>query len=394
MSATPLRLQQAVATLAFAVLTLAPNSTAPADPPRPPHLPPALEKQAQAAIDRGLEYLKAAQDREGGWTPKYGPAITAIVGQAFAQHPDYGPRHPLVRRCVDIVLRHRREDGGLYTPGLHLANYQTAVALSFVASVDDSKLAPVIRDAQRFLRELQFDERESVPPDDPWYGGAGYTEKKPRDQMKRPDLSNTQMMLEALHASGMPSTDPAFQRGLKFITRCQMLAATNDQPFAAGSTDGGFIYSAADGGQSKAGEIVREGPRRALRSYGSMTYAGFKSMLYAGLDRDDPRVRAAHAWLGRHYTLDANANMPEKQSQEGLYYYYHVFARALHAWGEPTLTDAQGRVHLWRVDLCRKLISLQRSDGSWINEADRWNEGDPNYVTALAVLSMQTALRP
>ena len=30
-----------------------------------------------------------------------------------------------------------------------------------------------------------------------------------------------------------------------------------------------------------------------LRSYASMTYAGLKSMIYAGLDRDDPRVKAA-----------------------------------------------------------------------------------------------------
>jgi hypothetical protein len=34
---------------------------------------------------------------------------------------------------------------------------------------------------------------------------------------------------------------------------------------------------------------------------------------------------------------------------------------------------------------------LQRDDGSWVNDADRWNEGDPNYVTALAILSLQAA---
>ena len=34
-----------------------------------------------------------------------------------------------------------------------------------------------------------------------------------------------------------------------------------------------------------------------LRSYASMTYAGLKSMIYAGLDRDDPRVKAALTYI-------------------------------------------------------------------------------------------------
>lgn len=123
-----------------------------------------------------------------------------------------------------------------------------------------------------------------------------------------------------------------------------------------------------------------------------MTYAGFKSMLYAKLDRDDPRVQRAIQWIRRHYTLDHNPNMPPAQSKEGLYYYYHVFARAILAWGEKTIVDANGVPHYWRTELCEKLLSLQRDDGSWVNEEDRWYEGNPDLVTAYAVLSLQTAL--
>jgi squalene-hopene/tetraprenyl-beta-curcumene cyclase len=351
-------------------------------------LPSDVAAEARAAVGRGLEFLAAAQDTQGGWTPKYGPAITALVAKAFAQDPRYGPDHEIVRRATRYILTFRQKDGGLYTPQMNLANYQTAVAVMFLASLNDDRHAETIRAAQRFLTSLQYDVSEAIDLDNPWYGGAGYTETK------RPDLSNTQLMLEALHESGLPSSDPVYQRALKFITRCQMLGATNDQPFAKEATDGGFIYTPADGGQSMASEEVGELTRRELRSYGSMTYAGFKSMLYAGLDRDDQRIRAAYEWIRRHYTLDANPNMPDRLSKQGLYYYYHVFARALHAWGEPTITDADGRVHHWRTDLCRKLVSLQNRDGSWANDADRWNEGDPNYVTAMAILSMQTALQP
>ena len=122
-----------------------------------------------------------------------------------------------------------------------------------------------------------------------------------------------------------------------------------------------------------------------------MTYAGFKSLLYAGLTDDDPRVKAALDWIRRHYTLESNPNMPDAQSHEGLYYYYHAFARALEAWGRDRIVDANGLSHNWREELCIKLVTLQRQDGSWINPADRWYEGNAYLVTAYAILAIQTA---
>ena len=37
--------------------------------------------------------------------------------------------------------------------------------------------------------------------------------------------------------------------------------------------------------------------------------------------------------------------------QKTVYYYYMVFAKALHAMGEPVITDSKGRKHNWREDL-------------------------------------------
>ena len=56
------------------------------------------------------------------------------------------------------------------------------------------------------------------------------------------------------------------------------------------------------------------------------------------------------------------------------------------------MTDVRGARHNWRVELIGKLLSLQNVDGSWVNEAHRWVEDDPNYVTALSVLALQEAL--
>jgi squalene-hopene/tetraprenyl-beta-curcumene cyclase len=356
-------------------------------PPRAaPGLPPETAARAQEAVDKGLAYLAARQDKEGGWTAAYGPAVTAIAARAFCQSPRHGPGHAIVQRAVTGILRYEQSDGGIYERKQNLANYQTSVVLMLLPHLPEGPARARMARAQRFLTTLQYDEAEDVRPADPWFGGAGYNSRK------RPDLSNTQMMLEALHASGLAKTDPVYQRALKFVSRCQMNEATNDLPLARGATDGGFIYSPHGEGESKASENLQEGAA-PLRSYGSMTYAGFKSLLYAGLKRDDPRVSAALKWIRSHYTLEENPGMPPPQAQQGLYYYYQVFARALAAWGEPVITDDRGNPHNWRIDLCRKVVSLQRPDGSWVNEADRWLEGDPNYVTALTVLTLQTALQ-
>ena len=343
--------------------------------------------RVHASIQKGLAFLAAGQQADGGWEAfgKSNPAITSLVIKALAQDADYGPNHPAVRRGLESILRHVQRDGGIYVDGEEMPNYHTSVALMALAAMKDSALGGRIADAQAFLKKLQWDEGEGYEASSAWYGGAGY------GKSKRPDLSNTQFMLEALHESGLSADDPVYQKAMVFVSRCQMLDKTNDQPFARESGDGGFVYSPANGGESKAGTEV-EADRPRLRSYGSMTYAGFKSLLYAKVDRDDPRVKAAVEWIRRYYTLDHNPNMPGAQSREGLYYYYYVFARAMRAWGQESVSDVGGLPHPWRNELCEKLLSLQRDDGSWVNEADRWYEGNPHLVTAYAILAMQTAL--
>ncbi len=278
----------------------------------------------------------------------------------------------------------QRDDGGVYSAEGLYKNYESSIVLSMLAVLKDPAYEPQAAALQKFLKDDQWDEGEGKTPADPFYGGAGY------GHGKRPDLSNTQMMVEALHDSGLPPDDPAYRKALVFIQRCQMLGEISDQSFAKGSTQGGFIYSPVNGGESKAETVDVEG-RAELRCYGSMTYAGFKSMLYAGLKPDDRRVQAALDWIRQHWTLEYNPNMPDKQSRQGLYYYYHVFARALQAWGEPTVRDRAGREHIWRQELIEQLAKTQRPDGSWVNDADRWMEGLPSLTTAYAMLALQAA---
>ena len=122
-----------------------------------------------------------------------------------------------------------------------------------------------------------------------------------------------------------------------------------------------------------------------------MTYAGFKSLLFAGLTKNDPRVTAAFGWICNNYTFEQNPGMPEKGKLQGLYYYYMAAARALNAWGQEELKTVSG-LRNWGNDLIDTIAKAQKKDGSWLNMADRWMESDPNLVTAYSLISLQNAV--
>lgn len=342
----------------------------------------AYEQRARKLAERGAAFLIAAQQKDGGWVSGFGPGISALCTRAMALAPGYGPDHSAVKRGANFVMKHQQSDGGVYSESGFWKNYETSVVLSMLAALGP-EYAEARSRAMRFVAESQWDEGEGKSIDDPWYGGAGY------GRGKRPDLSNTQLMLDALHDSGLPKDDPVYKKALVFVQRCQMWGEVNDQPYAKGSDQGGFIYSTNDGGESKAGTIERDG-RRELRAYGSMTYAGLKSFIYAGLTRDDPRVKAAFDWIRNNWTLDHNPGMPNR-SVEGLFYYYHTFARCLAAYGDIVITDKRGEQHFWREELVEQLEKLQKSDGRWVNSNPRWMENQAELTTAYSLLALQAA---
>src|SRR5262249_46082647 len=202
----------------------------------------------------------------------------------------------------------------------------------------------------------------------------------------RPDLSNTQMFLDALKAAGVPPDDPAFKKAQIFVSRCQNLKSEhNEQPWAGRIGDGSFIYSAAAGGQTKVKDETK--PDDPLPGYGSMTYAGIKSLIYCGVDKKDPRVQKAYEWIQKNYTVDKNPGMPDERAEWGLFYYYHTMAKCLDALGIDEVVDSDGVKHDWRADVTAALAKRQRPDGSWINQ-NHWMEADPNLVTGYALMAL------
>jgi squalene-hopene/tetraprenyl-beta-curcumene cyclase len=338
------------------------------------------ESAIRTAIAEASAFLiDQGQAADGGFSTQAGPAVTALAVTALVK-TGTPVDSPAVQKGIDYLLRFKQADGGIYPPDSFVSNYETSIALVALAACNlDGRYDEPIKAAQAFVKGLQWDDGEGKGSADPAYGGAGYGRKG------RPDLSNTSFLIEALRSVGTGADDPAIQRALVFVSRTQNLEGShNPLPFPAKNPDGGFYYTPAAGGESQAGTT----PEGGLRSYGSMTYAGLKSMIFAGLTKDDPRVKAAVAWLAKHYTFAENPGLGDA----GLYYYFQTAAKALDTLGDETFTDASGVNHVWRSELADAIIARQQPDGSWVNSNPRWMEGDPNLVTSYTLLALASCL--
>lgn len=338
-------------------------------------------------VDAAIAYLKTTQNQDGSWgTAPRNRGVTGIVVTAMLKTGKVTPEDTSVAKALKFIEGLVNEQGGHIAgqdAAVGLQNYVTSVnVLAFQAANQPDKYKKIVGNATKFLMKLQWDDSENKKQEDDFFGGAGY------DSKSRPDLSNTQFFIEALHEAGVTAEDPALKKALVFVSRCQNLKSEfNDRPWAGKINDGSFIYSAAAGGQTK----TSDDPNAPLTGYGSMTYAGIKSMIYCGVSKDDPRYKKAYEWITKNYTLEANPGMPPELGGRGLYYYYHTMAKTLDVMGVTEVVDAKGVKHDWKKELLAELSKKQNKDGSWINKTDRWMEGDWALVTGYTLMALSYA---
>jgi squalene-hopene/tetraprenyl-beta-curcumene cyclase len=346
-----------------------------------------LRNEVRRAINHGLEWLEKNQDTNGVWSSPEYPAITALGLTAFQLRPErleQAAEPAPVKRGYEFLLRCVQPDGGIYRK--ELPSYNTSISLVALIVGGHTGRQPVILNARKFVIGLQAHFGDAAKTNSPFEGGIGYGKAD-----KTPDLSNSSFAFEAIdlcnsflkdkNITGLPDLDWAAAR--KFIQNCQNLPDYNTNSWASADPQnkGGFVYAP---GRSAAGETNLPSGRVALRSYGSMSYAGLLSYIHADLKRDDPRVTAVWDWLRSNYTVDENPAM----GPQGLYYYFHMMAKALTAYGADTLETRDGKSINWREQLALKLINLQHADGSWANENGRWFEKDPALVTAYSIIAL------
>ncbi len=360
-------------------------------------LDPSLAAETKAAVQRAVKWLVARQHPDGHWSNSDFPALTALPLWAIERSGDAGQYTDVVQRAVGFILSCAHPNGAIYRQptekrhGGGLPNYNTAICLVALHSVGDPKLTPVILAARRYLAQSQHLKK------DMYYGGMGYDPSNGRDYT---DLSNSYIAFEAMRLTqeiedrrrdGSPHADLDWQAARRFLARVQNLPSVNDQPWATDDPEqrGGFVYRPD---KSQAGSYTDTNGVVRFRSYGSMTYAGLLSLIYAGVDRDDPRVRSAFDWSIRHWTLEENPGM----GKAGLYYFYNVLAKALAAYGRNPITLENGSRLDWRSAMIRRLLALQKinpetGNGYWVNDQGRWWEADPVLVTSYSLLTLEIA---
>jgi squalene-hopene/tetraprenyl-beta-curcumene cyclase len=365
-------------------------SAAPADP---------VIAEIEKGLDAGAEYLRSSQNPDGGYGPLGKQArventsevgITALVVYALAKHPrKYRPVDgPFLSRAVQFVLSHQQDDGGFYLRGdPQLRNYRTCVVLMALNALDRVQFAEPIRKGQAFIKSEQYDEtRGYAKGEHLYYGGIG------RSGGLRPDNSNAAYAAEVFVETGLSGSDPVWKKLETFVSRCQNSPTVDPllKKEGIGTTgDWGFRYQPTD---TRGPAETLDSGDRVFSSYGSMTYQGLKSLLYAQVGRDDPRVRGAFEWIARNYTVTENPGMAAKSDPksglQGLFYYYHTMAKTLSVLGQPEITDGKGVRHNWARELAAQLLSLQRKEGYWQNESGRFWEDLTTLDTAYAMVTL------
>ena len=331
------------------------------------------------SIARGADYLLSKQNEAGYWSDKQMPALTAlpvwalagVAGSEELRVKNEELRKAAIKKGVDYVLSTQRDDGGFYIPkpgrgGSGLGNYNTSVCLS---ALFDTGIAPT----EAMLKAREYIASSQLVGDDTMAGGFGYDRISRR---RYADLSNTGYALSAMaktasleeHRTTGKRVDLDWDKAVAFVENLMK---------KEGPDAGGAAYNERT---PQAGSETNSTGKVALRAYGSMTYAAVLSMCAAKLDRGDPRVRQSLEYMTKNWSVDENPGM----GNQGLYYFYDIMARALSAAG----VDKVGE-HEWKKELSAKMISLQKADGSWSNDNNRFWEADPVLCTSFAMLVLE-----
>ncbi|MCJ8331672.1 MAG: terpene cyclase/mutase family protein [Lentisphaeria bacterium] len=327
----------------------------------------------KALNKKGADYLISIQNKDGSYGKYKSPAIAALcaVGLHKSNASDTAKRDAAIKAAMKFVLKNAQANGGIYTfrnKVPQYANYTTAISLMAMATIGNKEYIPVMQKARKYLKSVQHSDDQSKN-----FGGFGYGAEK-----KSADVSNSAWAAEALHISEYVDKEPFskdanaekvnsenWKKLEAFLKKCQNIKIKDGKQVEG---DGGFVYE-LDGS--------------ALVSSGNMTYAGLKSMLYAKVDRSDPRVKGAMKYIQKNYTVSEN---PGKK-MVGYFYYLMTMSKALNAYGQKELTVNKKKIN-WRNDLIKVFKDMQNKDGSWINKQGSHMESMPELATAYALVTL------
>ena len=308
----------------------------------------ACGRRDNTAIARATHWLWSQQSDDGGWHSKtYGllrseQSLTPFVLDALLSVPHEAAR---VDKAFEFLKRN------FNTEPVDYPNYAAGLALRVAG-----RLKRNVPEWLAYLREQQFTEENGWTPNDPAYGawGMGGERRRPPEP-GHVDLAMTRYVLEGLAAAGLSSADPAMQKALVYLDRCQ-------------NPDGGFYFSTVNLDTNKAGDANGE-----YRSYGTTTCDGLLALLAAGVPASDPRISRAQAWLKKNHLEERAPGFDIEPARmgwsEGLRFYYAA-----------AVTRAMPQLPVQ--------LPVQNDDGSFANKSNLVKEDDPLIATAFALRVM------
>jgi len=368
-----------------------------------------LVPRIDVALGRAGGYLVSAQDDDGAWRSKAyaslrgGPALTPYVLSSLFYLPQTGTSaRPSYRRGVEYLVGFVDENGRIRSdvPEMLYPVYTGTMASRVVPLLDRS---PAHLTAQRafveFVRARQLTRSLGWHPDDPEYGGWGFSlvpprkprPDEPRDRFLESNLSATLFGIAALRSADVQAEDSAYQSALVFVRRCQNFSddpRRRDPKF----DDGGFFFMPGDMYQNKAGVAGEDRfGRERYHSYGTMTADGLRALVRCGLKSDHPRVVAARRWLEQNFSATDNPGTwePDRAVLQNATYYYWAWSisHAFMGLGIEQIETDDGNVR-WAEVLAEELLRRQKDDGSWINQYTDSREDDPLVAVPWAAAAL------
>jgi hypothetical protein len=301
-----------------------------------------ITPEAQKAIDRGLAWLAARQNDDGGFgTGAYrgNVAICGLSGMAFmsgGSTPGRGPYGKQVSRAVDYILANTQQSGFIIEPNStsHGPMYGHGFATLFLSECCGMSPRAELREQLSKAVKLIINTQNKE-------GGWRY-----QPQRAEADISVTACQVMALRAAGnagLQVPKETRDRAIDYVKRCQ-------------NADGGFAYMLT-GGESAF-------PRSA---------AAVVALNSAGLYEDSKNPEIGK---GLDYVMQFMPS-PDLVRHETYYEYGHYYA-------VQAMWIAGGqRWRRWYPAVRDELVARQRPDGSWTSAIS--NE----YATAMCLLVLE-----
>jgi hypothetical protein len=296
---------------------------------------------ADKAIERGLEYLAAAQHDDGSFASggyRGNVAICGLAGLAFMANgstPHRGPYGENVAQCLEYIMAQTQESGFISASGSgsHGPMYGHGFATLFLAECYGMSGSDVIREKLSRAIDLIVNTQNDE-------GGWRYQPRR-----LDADISVTICQVMALRAArnaGVEVPRETIDNCIDYVRRSQ-------------NPDGGFMYMVS-GGES--------GFARSAAGVVALHSAG----VYEG----------AELAKGTEYLMGFIPGEKQTGPTGGSYYYYGHYYAVQAMWRQGGESWQK-----WYPAIRKELVARQRTDGSWVSPIS------PEYATAMACIILQ-----